>query len=162
MSVTASQLKIRLSEILDVPKKQADVILGAFEQVMTEIVKDADNVTIPGFGKLSCVVAPSRKARNPATGESIITKPKINVKFKVATSLKESAPSLKSKTGKRLLAAAEEKQAERDKARKKRERAASKNGNGTGKSKGTSKKLNSTSKNKSGTKSKTSKSSRRV
>jgi nucleoid DNA-binding protein len=158
MPVTASQLKTRLAELLEVSKKEADNILAAFEQVMTEVVKDADSVMIPGVGKLDCVVAPSRKARNPATGESIMTKPKVNVKFRVSTSLKNSAPSLKSKTGKKLLAAAEAKQVERDKAKRKRERLAAKNGDsGTKKSKGKSKAL----KTKSGTKKSKAKSGRR-
>lgn len=135
MSMTAAQLKQRLAELLEVSKKEADNILWAFSEVMTETVKNADSVTIPGIGKLDCVVQPSRKARNPATGESIMTKPKVAVKFKVSKSLKDQAPSLKSKTGKRLLEAAEAKQAEREKAKRKRERAASKNGASTAKSK---------------------------
>lgn len=128
MPLTAAQLKGRLAELLEIPKKQADDVLWAFQEVMGEVVKSADSVTIPGVGKLECIVAPSRKARNPATGESIMTKPKVNVKFRVAKSLKDQAPSLKSKTGKSLLAQAEEKQAERERKRRKRERAASQNG----------------------------------
>lgn len=135
MPLTASQLKTRLGELLEVSKKEADNILAAFEQVMTEVVQNADSVMIPGVGKLECAVAPSRKARNPATGEAIMTKPGVKVKFKVSSTLKKSAPSLKSKTGKRLLAAAEEKQAERDKAKRKRERLAAKNGETTKSSK---------------------------
>lgn len=122
MPLSAAQLKQRLAELLEVPKKQADDILWAFSEVMTETVKNADSVTIPGFGKLECKVQPSRKARNPATGESIKTKPKVAVKFKVSSTLKAQAPSLTSKKGKALLESAEAKQAEREKAKRKRER----------------------------------------
>lgn len=128
MPLTAAQLKQRLAELLEISRKEADNVLWAFSEVMTETVKNADSVTIPGIGKLDCIVQPSRKARNPATGESIMTKPKVNVKFRVSKSLKDQAPSLKSKTGKRLLEAAEAKQAEREKAKRKREKAAAKNG----------------------------------
>jgi nucleoid DNA-binding protein len=124
MPLTAAQLKQRLAELLEVPRKQADDILWAFQEVFTETVKNADSVMIPGIGKLECVVQASRNARNPATGEKVRTKPKVNVKFKISKSLKDEAPSLTSKKGKALLEAAEEKQAAREKAKRKRERAA--------------------------------------
>lgn len=126
MALTAAQLKQRIAELLEVSRKEADDILWAFSEVMSETVEKADSVTIPGIGKLDCIVQPSRNARNPATGETIRTKPKVAVKFRVSKTLKDKAPSLTSKKGKQLLAAAQEKQAEREAAKAKRDRAAAK------------------------------------
>lgn len=126
MPITAAQFKGRLAELLDIPKKDADDVLWAFQEVFTETVKNGDSLTIPGVGKLSCIVSPARNARNPRTGETFVTKPKVNVKFNLSASFKENAPSIKSKKGRALLEEAEQKKAKREKAKRKREREAEK------------------------------------
>jgi DNA-binding protein HU-beta len=145
-TISAAQLKGRLAELLEVPKKDADDILWAFQEICTDAVKHGDTVTLPNIGKLSCRVQAARTARNPRTGDPVKVPAKVAVKFTVAKHLKESAPSLKKKVGKALLAEAEEKQRQRDKAKRKREReAASDDGKkakkrGPGRPKGSGKK----------------------
>lgn len=124
MAMTASQLKERLAELLEVDKKEADNVLWAFGEICTEVVKKADTVTFPGLGKLSCVVAPARNARNPKTGESIKVPAKVAVKFKLSKPLKDSAPSINSKRAKKLLEEAEVKQAAAAKRKRKRDKEA--------------------------------------
>lgn len=122
MALTASQLKQRLAELLEVPKKEADNILWAFQTLCEETVKNADSLTIPGVGKLDCKIQAERMARNPRTGEKVKVPAKVAVKFRVANSLKDNAPSLKSKKGKALLEEVEK--ANKAKAKKRRQRQA--------------------------------------
>lgn len=126
--VTVSQLKGRLAELLEIPKKQTDEILWALEQVVVETVKSGDSITLPGIAKIECRVTASRKGRNPATGESLQIPAKVAVKAKAVPGLESSAPSLKSKKGKALLDEAEKKKAKREKLRRQREREAENNG----------------------------------
>lgn len=126
MALTVSQTKERLADLLEIDKKEADNILWAFSELCTEVVEQGDSFTIPGVGKISCKVQPPRNARNPRTGEAVKVPAKVVVKFGLAKSLKDSAPTLKSKEGKALLAAAEEAQALREKRKRQRERDAAK------------------------------------
>jgi DNA-binding protein HU-beta len=120
MALSAAQLKQRLSELLELPKKEADNILWALETICEEVVQSGESLTLPGIGKLDCKVQAARKARNPRTGESVNVPAKVAVKFRVAKSLKDNAPSLTSKKGKRLLEEVEAK----NKAKAKRKRQA--------------------------------------
>lgn len=127
-NISVSELKQRLAELLEVPKKDADDYLWALQEICTSAVKNGDTVTLPQIGKLSCRVRAARTARNPRTGEPVKVPAKVALKFTIAKSLKDSTPSLKSRQGKALLTEAEEKQAERDKARRRREREEAKGG----------------------------------
>lgn len=121
--LSAAALKKRMGELLEIKPKEVDDILWAFQEVATETIKSGDTLTLPGVVKLSCQVRPARKARNPRTGDPVQVPAKVVVKAALVKSLKDSAPALKSKTGRALLASAEEKQAERDKRKRKKERA---------------------------------------
>lgn len=122
MAVSASQLKQRLAELLEVNKKEADNILWAFQTICEETVQSADSLTLPGVGKLDCKVQAARQARNPRTGEAVKVPAKVAVKFRVAKTLKDQAPSLTSKKGKKLLEAVEAQN--KAKAKRKRQREA--------------------------------------
>lgn len=122
MAVSASQLKKRLAELLEISTKDADDILWALSQVAEETVKNADTLTLPGIGRLKCAVAEARMGRNPATGESIKIPAKVRVSFSVATPLKEMAPDVRK--GRKILAEREEEKVE---AREERERTAKRN-----------------------------------
>lgn len=121
-TITASALKGRLAELLELSKKDADDILWALQEICTESVKAGNTITLPNIGKLSCRVQAARTARNPRTGDPVKVPAKVAVKFTIAKALKDSAPSLKSRQGKELLSEAEEKQEQREKAKRKRER----------------------------------------
>lgn len=117
-AITASQFKQRLSEVLEISKKEADNVLWGLEQIAVETVNSGDSLTLPGIGKLDCKVQAARTARNPRTGDKVNVPAKVAVKFRVAKSLKDAAPSLKSKKGKALLEEVEK--ANKAKAKRKR------------------------------------------
>ena len=48
-----------------------------------------DKMSVPGLGIFEKVVKLPRKARNPHTGETIMTKKKVTLKFKLANPLRD-------------------------------------------------------------------------
>jgi DNA-binding protein HU-beta len=54
-----------------VDKKQVDVVLQGFTDVVSAVVSKGEPVAISGFCKFSKVERPARMGRNPATGEAI-------------------------------------------------------------------------------------------
>ena len=65
----------------------------AFEAVFDSIVgalRAGESAKVPGFGSFALSERAARKARNPATGESINIKASKTVRFKVGKELKEA------------------------------------------------------------------------
>lgn len=73
-------------------KASAEKAITAVLDGMTEILssKDADGLTIVGFGSFRKVKRNARTGRNPATGESIKIKASKTVTFKISKKLKDS------------------------------------------------------------------------
>jgi DNA-binding protein HU-beta len=61
----------RIAERSDVPKSEAERYFEAFEQVVTEALKDGEEVQITGFGKFSVKERKAREGRNPQTGQKM-------------------------------------------------------------------------------------------
>lgn len=71
-------------------KKDSEVAVNAFIDVITEALQKGDKVTIIGFGNFEVRDRPAREARNPRTGEPIkIAAMKAPV-FKAGKGLKDS------------------------------------------------------------------------
>ena len=72
---------------------QADCgeMLNAFCEVVTNEMKQGDGtkVVIPGFGQFVAKHRPSREMRNPATGQTMMSKAKTTASFKPAAALKD-------------------------------------------------------------------------
>ena len=81
-SLTQSQIVAKLSETLQLPKKQVKSFLDTLAQLAYKEAKNG--FTMPGLGKLVLVQRKARMGRNPATGEQIKIPAKKVVKFKVA------------------------------------------------------------------------------
>jgi len=82
------ELLRELSAKTEMSQKDVDVVLGAFAEVITDAMKEQDEVTLPGVGKFSAKVAPARVAKNPMTGEDVQVPEKLQPKFKASTTLK--------------------------------------------------------------------------
>jgi DNA-binding protein HU-beta len=54
-----------------VDKKQVDVVLQGFTDVVSAVVSKGEPVAISGFCKFAKIERPARMGRNPATGEAI-------------------------------------------------------------------------------------------
>jgi DNA-binding protein HU-beta len=86
--VTMKQLAADLSLLHELPKKQAETVLGELITHITKHIKRGAKVRIPGFGILMVKKTSARMGRNPATGETIKIPAKKKVAFRVSKDLK--------------------------------------------------------------------------
>ena len=64
-----TELIERIAEEAGVPAGEAQRHFGAFERVVTEALRDGEEVRITGFGKFSVRERKAREGGNPQTGE---------------------------------------------------------------------------------------------
>jgi DNA-binding protein HU-beta len=88
--VTLKQLANDLSQLHQLPKKQAESVLGDLITHMTKHIKRGAKVRVPGFGILMVKKTSARMGRNPATGETIKIPAKKKVAFRVSKDLKKA------------------------------------------------------------------------
>lgn len=86
--VTLKHLATDLGALHDLPKKQAEIVLGELIAHITKHIKRGAKVRIPGFGILLVKKTAARTGRNPATGETIKIPAKKKVAFRVSKDLK--------------------------------------------------------------------------
>ena len=80
----------RIAEEAEVSKSEAQKYFEAFEEVVTEALKDGEEVQITGFGKFSVRERKAREGRNPQTGERMqIAASKVPA-FSAGNALKEA------------------------------------------------------------------------
>ena len=79
-----------LSFKLGCTKKEADKYLKAFEEVITEELKNGGKIQLIGFGSFEVIERPAREGRNPLTGDTLNI-PAVKVaRFKPGKALKDS------------------------------------------------------------------------
>src|SRR6476469_1946237 len=88
MTVTLKHLAAVLSDSHDLPKKQAEAVLGDLVTLMTRHLKRGDKIRLNGLGILQVRKRAARMGRNPATGESIKIKASKRIAFRPAKELK--------------------------------------------------------------------------
>lgn len=74
----------------NVSKDEASRMLDLFVGTVTDVLKDGEQIVIPGFGTFSVSHRAGRIGRNPKTGESIEIKASRVAKFKAGKALKEA------------------------------------------------------------------------
>jgi DNA-binding protein HU-beta len=89
-TVTLKHLAAALAEDHDLPKKQAEAMLGDLVALTTRHLKKGDKIRLNGIGMLQVRKRAARMGRNPATGESIKIKASKKVAFRAAKELKEA------------------------------------------------------------------------
>jgi nucleoid DNA-binding protein len=80
----------RIAEEAGVPKSEAKRHFAAFEEVVTEALKDGEEVQITGFGKFSVRERKAREGRNPQTGEKMKIAAQKVPAFSAGNALKEA------------------------------------------------------------------------
>jgi DNA-binding protein HU-beta len=90
MTVTLKHLAAALSDSHDLPKRQAEAVLGDLVTLTTRHLKKGDKIRLTGLGILQVRKRAARMGRNPATGEAIKIKANKKVAFRVAKELKEA------------------------------------------------------------------------
>ncbi|PPQ37109.1 HU family DNA-binding protein [Rhodopila globiformis] len=89
-TVTLRQIAAELAESHDLPKKQAEAMLGDLIELTTRHLKKGDKIRLTGLGILQVQKRAARMGRNPATGEAIQIKASKKIAFRAAKELKES------------------------------------------------------------------------
>lgn len=79
-----------MAEKADISKKDAEKVLTAFANIVTDTLVDGDKVAITGFGTFEVVERSERQGRNPATGEAITIAASKSPKFKAGKALKDA------------------------------------------------------------------------
>ena len=89
-TITLKHLAAALSDSHDLPKKQAEAVLGDLVTLATRHLKKGDKIRLTGLGILQVRKRAARMGRNPATGEAIKIKASKKVAFRPAKELKEA------------------------------------------------------------------------
>ena len=89
-TVTLKHLAAALADSHDLPKKQAEAVLGDLVTLTTRHLKKGDKIRLTGLGILQVRKRAARMGRNPATGEAIKIKASKKVAFRAAKELKEA------------------------------------------------------------------------
>jgi len=89
-TVTLKHLAAALAESHEIPKKQAENILGDMVGLVVKHLKKGDRLRISGLGILVVRKRAARMGRNPATGQPIKIKASKKVAFRASKDLKEA------------------------------------------------------------------------
>ena len=85
-----SELIDAIADGAGITKVSASKVLEVFTQTITDVLKNGDQVVLPGFGSFSTSVRSARVGRNPQTGQTINIRAARVAKFKAGKALKES------------------------------------------------------------------------
>src|SRR6185437_7386133 len=89
-TITLKHLAAALSDSHDLPKKQAEAVLGDLVALTTRHLKKGAKIRLTGLGMLQVRKRAARMGRNPATGEAIKIKASKKVAFRASKELKET------------------------------------------------------------------------
>ena len=84
-----TELVAAVAEQADISKKDAEKVLKAFVDVVTEEMKKGEKVQLVGFGTFEVSERAAREGRNPQTGETMTIAPSKAPKFKADKALKD-------------------------------------------------------------------------
>jgi DNA-binding protein HU-beta len=90
VTITLRHIAAELAESHDLPRKQAEAVLGDLVTLTTEHLKKGDKIRLTGLGILQVRSRPARMGRNPAAGETIKIKASRKIAFRPAKELKEA------------------------------------------------------------------------
>ena len=89
-TVTLKHLAAKLADNHEVPKKQAEAVLGELVALTTRHLKKGNKIRLTGIGILQVRKRAARMGRNPATGEAIQIKASKKVAFRAAKELRDA------------------------------------------------------------------------
>ena len=85
-----TELVTEIAEKADTSKKEAEVVLRAFTDVVTEQLKKGEKIQLVGFGTFEVAERSARTGRNPQTGEEMQIAASKAPKFKAGKALKDA------------------------------------------------------------------------
>ena len=88
--LTLRNIADRLSEMHEVPKRQANEMLTQVIEMIAKSLKKGDKIRLSGLGILQVRKRAARMGRNPQTGEPVKIKASKKIAFRAAKDLKDS------------------------------------------------------------------------
>ena len=85
-----TELVAAVAEQADISKKEAEKVLKAFVDVVTEEMKKGEKVQLVGFGTFEVSERAAREGRNPQTGKTMKIEACKAPKFKAGKALKDA------------------------------------------------------------------------
>ena len=85
-----TELVAAVAEQADISKKDAEKVLKAFVDVVTEEMKKGEKVQLVGFGTFEVSERVAREGRNPQTGKTMKIEACKAPKFKAGKALKDA------------------------------------------------------------------------
>ena len=85
-----TELVAAVTEQADISKKDAEKVLKAFVDVVTEEMKKGEKVQLVGFGTFEVSERAAREGRNPQTGKTMKIEACKAPKFKAGKALKDA------------------------------------------------------------------------
>lgn len=85
-----TELVAAVAEQADISKKDAEKVLKAFVDVVTEEMKKGEKVQLVGFGTFEVSERAAREGRNPQTGETVKIAARVVPGFKAGSKLKDA------------------------------------------------------------------------
>ena len=85
-----TELVAAVAEQADISKKDAEKVLKAFVDVVTEEMKKGEKVQLVGFGTFEVSERAAREGRNPQTGQTMKIEACKAPKFKAGKALKDA------------------------------------------------------------------------
>ena len=85
-----TELVASVAEQADISKKDAEKVLKAFVDVVTEEMKKGEKVQLVGFGTFEVSERAAREGRNPQTGKTMKIEACKAPKFKAGKALKDA------------------------------------------------------------------------
>ncbi len=79
-----------VAEATELTKEKAGAVVDAVVSHIEKVMKDGQEVRLPGFGTFKVSKRAERKARNPQTGAEMILKASRVPKFSAAKALKDA------------------------------------------------------------------------
>jgi DNA-binding protein HU-beta len=88
--LTLRHIAERISELHDLPKRQANDLLTQVVEMITKSLKKGEKIRLAGLGILQVRKRAARMGRNPQTGEPVKIKASKKIAFRAAKDLKDS------------------------------------------------------------------------
>ncbi len=93
MTLTKADLVQSLTDQIGLSKNRSSEVTETLLEIIKRTLASGEDVLVSGFGKFCVNEKAERKGRNPATGESLMLKPRRVVTFKVSGKLRKKINS---------------------------------------------------------------------
>jgi len=88
MAVTKADIIQSIADQIGLTRNQSSYVTETLIEIIKRTLASGEDVLVSGFGKFCVNEKVQRKGRNPATGESMMLKPRKVVTFKCSGKLK--------------------------------------------------------------------------